>query len=284
MAKTIGNPLTWLAQGVAGTSSHIAASVETVGGKDTDNLVVNVLTMTDLKEVLALGIEDFKASRADVMFICLLYPFIGVLLVAGALNLNLVPLLFPIAAGFAILGPLAAVGLYEISRRREAGDDVKWIDALGILRSPGLGAIVALGAFLIVIFMAWLMVANMIYNLTLGPEPPVSNSAFIQSVFTTAAGWALIVFGMLAGFFFALGVLATSVVSFPLVLDRPTGVPIAIATSINVFRKNPKVISAWGLIVAGLLFVGSVPFFVGLIIVLPILGHATWHLYRRAVS
>lgn len=283
MVKTIGNPLTWTVHGLADAAGHIAHSVERIGGAETVTPKIQILTTDDLRDALRMGYKDFLAVRADVMFICLIYPVIGMLLVGVASNMNLLPLVFPLIAGFALLGPFAAVGLYEVSRRREQGEDVSWLAALDVVRSPNFAAIMVLGLYLAALFVAWLVVANMIWSLTLGPVPPESLSGFLSDVFTTGAGWAMIVIGVAVGFCFALAVLATGVVSFPLLLDHNIGVPAAVVTSYHVFRENPRVIATWGLIVAALLVLGTIPAFIGLIIVLPILGHATWHLYRRAI-
>ena len=153
-----------------------------------------------------------------------------------------------------------------------------------MIGGPNFGAVVVLGLYLIGIFLAWMLVANFIYTVTLGPEPPASVSGFVRDVFTTGAGWAMMLGGIAVGFGFALVVLAISVVSFPLLLDRSVGVPVAVVTSVRVFRQNPRVILTWGAIVAAGLVLGSIPAFIGLMLVLPILGHATWHLYRRAVA
>lgn len=284
MVNTIGNPLSWAAQGLAGTAEHIGQSVGQLGGEEDVAPKVQTLTIEDIRESLRLGYADFLAARADVMFICLIYPVIGVLLAAVGFNARLLPVVFPVAAGFALLGPIAAVGLYEVSRRRETDEQVTWLSALGVVRSPKFGAIFLLGLYLAVIFLAWIAVAHFIWLVTLGPDQPGTVSEFLGQVFTTGAGWAMIVIGVFVGFCFALAVLATSVVSFPLLLDRNVGVPLAASTSLQVFRSNPQVILSWGLLVAALLVLGSVPAFIGLIIVLPILGHATWHLYRRAVK
>lgn len=284
MVKTIGNPGTWLLQGLFGAAEKATDQVEHLGAGGAAEPAVQTLTLQDIRDSLSKGMEDFAAARADVMFICLLYPVIGVILAGVGFNTNLLPLLFPVAAGFAILGPAAAVIVYEISRRREKGETVRWTEALSLLGGPNIGAIAVLALYLVGIFAVWIIFANLIYNLTLGPEPPVSAAGFARDVFTTGAGWAMIVVGTAVGFLFALAALAISVVSFPLLIDRDTGVPVAVATSIKVTRKNPRVVLTWGFIVAAGLFLGSIPFFVGLIVVLPILGHATWHLYRRAIA
>ena len=137
---------------------------------------------------------------------------------------------------------------------------------------------------LVATFVIWLSAAHGIWSATLGPEPPASIGAFVGDVFGTPAGWTMIAVGMAVGGMFAVAVLGVSLVSFPLLLDRKVGLPVAVVTSFRVVTENPRVSAIWGAIVAGSLAVGSIPAFLGLIVVLPVLGHATWHLYRRAVA
>jgi len=238
----------------------------------------------DVREALARGFDDFAASRSDVIFLCLIYPSAGLVLARLAFGYDMLPLLFPLISGFALIGPVAGIGLYEISRRREQNLSASWADAFGLVRSPTFGSIVLLAMVLLAIYLLWLAVANVIYDLTLGPEPPVSIAAFAHDVFTTLRGWTMIVIGIGVGFLFALLVLATSVVSFPLLIDRDVDVDTAVRTSVRAFVANPVPIAAWGLIVAAGLVIGSIPAFIGLIVIMPVLGHATWHLYRRLVD
>jgi len=242
------------------------------------------ITTDDVKDALRKGVDDFTAFRTDVIFICIIYPIIGLVLARIAFDYNMLPLLFPVMSGFALLGPLAAVSLYELSRRREQGLEARWSHAFDVLRSRAFLPILLLGILLIVIFFVWLAVAQMIYAMTLGPTPPSSILSFAGDVLTTGSGWMMIIIGTGVGFIFALTVLAISVVSFPLLLDREVSLGNAVATSIRVFAENPLPIAGWGLIVAVGLALGSLPAFLGLVFVLPILGHATWHLYRKAVS
>ncbi|MDF1585424.1 DUF2189 domain-containing protein [Marinimicrococcus flavescens] len=244
---------------------------------------VRQIEMADLKDVLVKGISDFGACRTDVIFIALIYPLAGLVLARLAFGYDMLPLLFPLASGFALIGPIAAIGLYEMSRRREQGGETSWADAFGVLRAPAFGAILVLGLVLFGIFLLWLTVAYGIYMRTLGPEPPAALGTFLGDVFTTGAGWALIILGCGIGFLFAVLVLTISVVSFPMLLDRPVGLWTAVSTSARAVRANPRVMAAWGLIVAGSLVLGSLPLLLGLIFVMPVLGHATWHLYRKVV-
>jgi uncharacterized membrane protein len=242
------------------------------------------IKVTDLSDAVVRGFDDFGAYRTDVIFLCLIYPLVGISLALLTFGFETLPLLFPLASGFALVGPVAAVGLYEMSRRGEQGIPITWADAFGAISSPAFGAILVLGWVLLAIFLLWLLAANAIYELTLGPEPPVSIAAFVRDVFTTRAGWAMIAVGVGVGLLFALLVLAISVVSFPLLLDRDVGLRTTVLTSISAVTANPVPMAVWGLIVAAGLLIGSIPAFLGLIIVMPVLGHATWHLYRKVVE
>jgi uncharacterized membrane protein len=287
MAEHIRNPIEWGFDQIRLAALTVGSLGRSVRGSqeswDAAMPPVRRIKAADLRDVLVRGFGDFGAYRTDVIFICLIYPVVGIMLAWLTFGYQMLPLLFPLAAGFALVGPVAAVGLYEMSRRREQGHPITWVDAFGVVRSPGFGAIMLLGLVLLAIFLLWLLLANVIYQLTLGPEPPVSITAFARDVFTTNAGWTMIVVGMSVGFLFALLVLAISVVSFPLLLDRDVGLYGAVWTSVCAVAANPGPMALWGLIVAGALVIGSIPAFLGLIVVMPVLGHATWHLYRKVV-
>jgi uncharacterized membrane protein len=245
--------------------------------------MVRKIGMIDLKDALAKGIEDFRAMPTHVIFLSIIYP-VGALVVAQLTLNDLVHLFFPLAAGFALIGPVAALGLYELSRRRELGLGLWWTHAFDVRHSRSIVGILSLGVLLIVIFVLWVAVAHAIYVATFGFAPPESTPNFLLQVFTTSEGWTLIVVGNGVGFLFAAVVLMISVVSFPLLLDRDVGAGVAILTSVRVVLRNPVTMAIWGLIIAGLLLIGSLPLFIGLAVVMPVLGHSSWHLYRKVVA
>jgi uncharacterized membrane protein len=247
--------------------------------------VVRRISTSDLYYALARGYDDFAAFPSYAVFLCVIYPLLGILLIGFALGtLPLLPLAVPIAAGFALVGPIAAIGLYELSRRREAGLDSSPRHVFDVLHSPSLGAIIALSVLLMAIYLIWLVIAEGLYIVIFGSSTPVSIEQFITDLLTTPRGWTLIIVRWGIGFLFAALVLSISAISFPLLLDRDVGAADAMHTSLRVMAANPLPMALWGLIVAALLVIGSIPFFVGLAVVMPLLGHATWHLYRRTVE
>ncbi len=245
---------------------------------------VNSLTVADLKEALAKGFNDFYAKPSHLIFLIPIYPVFGVMAWLLFFEEQRWPLLFPLAAGFALLGPCVALVFYELSRRRELGLEANWGRAIQGIPAPSILAMLTMTAVLLIIFAAWIAVAQYIYLITLGLPLPASIFELVGRVFTTTEGWQLLLLGNFAGFLFALVVLMISAVSFPMALDQPVSASQAMTTSVRVFFKNPVVMMIWGGIIAGMLAIGFAALLVGLAITLPVVGHATWHLYRKAVS
>ena len=239
----------------------------------------------DLRWALSKGWADFNEKRGDLLFIALLYPLIGLMTAVFAWNDQLLPLIFPLVAGLSILGPAVASGFYELARRREEGREASWRHFFDPLLGRGGPTIVWLTIGLAGLFVAWLTAAYLIYLATMGPDYPAGIGQFVERVFTTPSGWMLIVLGNLTGAVFATIVLAVSVVSFPLAVDLDSvDATTAIDTSLRAFGANTATMLGWGARVAGLLVLGSLPAFIGLAVVLPVLGYATWHLYTRLVA
>ncbi len=245
---------------------------------------VKRLRPDDCIAALKEGVDDFFAMPTYPIFVGLFYAVAGIALFAMTSFGDALHLAFPLAAGFALIGPFVAIGLYEMSRRRERGLAVRGRDAFTVLRSPALPSILAFGLILLAIFAAWMFAAELIYVWLYGPDPPAAAVPFLRGVLTTHRGWTLIEAGVLVGFCFAALTLAISVVSFPLMLDRDLGLVPALEASWRVTRANPLAVALWGLIVAAALILGSLPLFFGLAVVMPVLGHATWRLYRKAIE
>ena len=288
MQNHVRNPLEWGWDHLKQTGEAVGSAANSMDGAWEDRAAspptVRRITSADVGDALARGVRDFGACRTDVMMLCLLYPIAGLAISRMAFDYGMLALVFPLIAGFALIAPLFGLGLYEISRRRERGLGTHWTDAFAVARSPNIGSIMVMGLLLLAIFCLWLFTANLLYTVTLGPDAPVSAVAFVRDALTTPQGLTMTVAGIGVGFLFALLVLVIGVVSLPMLLDRNVGVGTAIATSVRAVRMNPGPMAMWGLIVATSLAIGALPLLIGLAIVLPVLGHATWHLYRKLVA
>jgi uncharacterized membrane protein len=252
----------------AGAGTHARPEIRRIG-------------IADLRHAVSRGIDDFLAAPTQLVFLCVIYPLVGFAAARSAVDGALMPLIYPLIAGLSLLGPLTAIGLYEISRRREAGHPVRVSDAFGVLNAPGTAGIAALGLVLLLLFIAWIGAARMVFLHVFGPAR-MTPSEFLGAL-ATPEGMRMILIGHAVGFVFAAIALALTVVSFPLMLDRAVDVRTAIGTSIRAVLANPVMMALWGLFVAFSLAAASLPLFVGLAVVMPVLGHATWHLYRRLV-
>jgi uncharacterized membrane protein len=256
---------------------------DVVAGERRDLPVVRTVTAADLGEALSKGIVDFWDAPTHMIFLSLIYPVVGLLLGRLLIGADVAPMMIPLAAGFALIGPFAAVGLYELSRRRERELPVSWMNAFDIWRSPSRDALLALGTVTALLFLAWMAVARALFLSFIGDVEMESAAELFDILFATPAGLALIAVGSFVGLMFSVLALAIGVISIPLLLDRPVGVAVAVQTSVRAVIANPATMALWGVIVMAALTLGALPAFIGLSVVMPVLAHATWHLYRRVV-
>ncbi len=239
----------------------------------------------DLRIALRQGLDDFLTFRGDIVFAGLVYTFIGLAAVVMTTSAPLMPFFFPVVAGVGLLGPVAAVGFYELARRREAGEkDIHWFNFLDVRKRPSVDDMGIVAGLLLGIFFVWLLAAGALYAALFGWATPTSVPQFLTTIFTTPRGWALIIGGAVVGATFGWIVLAISVVSMPMLVDGDVTAAQAVSASWRAAHENRDVMIRWGLIVLGLLVIGSIPLFVGLAFVLPWLGYATWHLYTRLID
>lgn len=246
--------------------------------------VIRTIRISDLIDALRQGAADFWDKPSHYVMLVLIYPIVGIVLTVWMNGYHTWPLLYPLVGGFALVGPFAALGLYEISRRREQGLDTSWSHAFEVLRSPAIGSIAALGVMLLALFTLWLTAAQGLYESLFGSSPPQTLDGLLTQVFGEPGGMTLLIAGTMLGALFALVTLCTTVVAFPLLLDRDVGAFVAVETSFRVVMANPVPMLAWGIIVGAGLFLAALPLFVGLAVAIPIFGHATWHLYRKVVE
>jgi uncharacterized membrane protein len=281
---TIRNPIEWGADQLrlAGVAMGTAGRAVAEADRGDEPVRIARIGTGDIRAALRAGLDDFLACRTDVIFLCVFYPVAGLVLWWAVFGHGMLELLFPLASGFALVGPVAGLGLYAMSRNRERGGEMAIRDALGVLSAPAFGRIVVMSLIMIGELLVWLWVAYALYVLTLGPKPPVSLGLFVHDVLNTPPGQAMAAIGIVAGLGFAVLALLLFL-AFPLLLDRDVGLAVAIRASVRAAMANKAAMAVWGFVVAAALVAGSIPAFIGLVVVLPVLGHATWHLYRRVM-
>jgi uncharacterized membrane protein len=245
---------------------------------------VRKISNEDLRLSLKQGLEDFRDLRGDIFFAGLIYTLIGIAAVVMTTSRPLIPFFFPVVAGVGLLGPVAAAGFYELARRRENGQEVHWYNFADVRHRPSVDDMGMVAGLLLLIFVGWLITAGALYALLFGWATPTSIGGFLSAVLTTPRGWALIIAGAVVGALFGWFVLALSVASLPMLVDCDVTAAEAVSASWRAAHANKSEMIRWGITVAGLLVLGSIPAFVGLAFVLPWLGYSTWHLYTRLID
>ncbi|MBV7267202.1 DUF2189 domain-containing protein [Erythrobacter ani] len=242
--------------------------------------IADDLTTSDLWSALAAGWKDFAAMPQYGTAIGGVYVLTGLALGYLALVMGQTSLLIPAMAGFPLVAPFVAVGLYEASRRREAGEPLTWGSVLGALKGKGDEQILSMGVIVFVAFAFWMIIAHAVSAIFMAEAGPGSESlAFLA----TNMGIAMLAIGSAIGALMAFAFYSMTVMSLPMLVDRPVSFATAIIVSFKTVRSNFAVMLFWAVIIAALLFLAMIPAFLGLMVALPLLGHATWHLYRRAV-
>jgi uncharacterized membrane protein len=245
---------------------------------------IRTVGLNQLLPALREGFDDLRELRTDQITIAVLFPLAGLAVAGVVADRALLPFLFPAASGFALIGPLATLWYAALSRGRELYGEDAARHPLHIFFGPRGRSLRILGGVAILLFLLWNAAAGIIYHLTLGTSSEKPDAFFLVRVLTTHAGWEMIVIGCGVGVIFALIAVAIGCVSFPLALDKPVTAMEAIRVSLAAMAKNPVFMLGWGAVIVVGLVVGAIPGLLGLAVTLPILGHATWHVYRRIVA
>lgn len=249
-----------------------------------DRIRVRKIGLSDLRHALKDGYSDYRAKPSSIPLVILFYSLFALVFTLFAFGEELRYLAFPIVAGFTLIGPLVAVVFFEMSRRRERGQSLRWRATFRFIHTSSFAPLLALSVIMMLLYVAWLYMAELLFFGLFGDVTLATMSEFVNELFSTRHGGALIFYGNFVGFLFAFAAMAMSVVAFPLALDKPVTSITAITVSIKAFTTNFYVLAVWGIIVVALLALGAALFLIGLAITLPVLGHATWHLYRRLIE
>lgn len=244
---------------------------------------VRALTVADIRQSLAEGAADFARSPGIGLAIALVFVVIGLAITTSLLVLHAPWLIYPFAIGFPLVGPFAAVGFYEVSRQMEAGHQPTLGEVLNVIWAQRRREVSWMAFVMLFMFWVWMYQIRLLMALMLGRMSYATLDRFADLVLTTNQGWIFLGIGHIEGAALALVLYSITVISIPMLLDREIDFVTAMLTSIRAVLASPLVMLGWGLVVTVAVLAACVPFFLGLLVVLPVLGHATWHLYRRAV-
>lgn len=244
---------------------------------------VNALGIDDLKECLNKGLSDFRHAPLFGLFFGGIYAFGGILIVQSFIVFEKGWLIYPVMVGFPLIGPFVAVGLYDVSRRREAGMPLPWNEVLSVISLQTGRQLPYMAFVMLFIFWIWIYQVRLLIALFLGRMSFPDFGAFFELIASTPEGWLFIGVGHVVGAFFALLLFSLTVISIPMILDRDVDFITGMITSVKTVMKSPLVMLSWGVFVTLAVMASFVPLFLGLLVVLPVLGHTTWHIYKKAV-
>lgn len=245
---------------------------------------VRPLTFQDLEKALWRGLRDFAEKPIYGLAIGLVCALFGIAIVACIRWLGIPWMIYPFAIGFPLVGPFLAVGLYEVSRRIETGEPVTWSAVLSRMWVQR-GRELSWMAF-VVLFVIWVWVyqIRLLMALFLGMKSFSTIEAFIKVLFSTTEGWLFLGIGHIVGAVLAIFMFSITVVAIPLLMERELDIVTAMITSVKAVMASPVIMIGWGIVVTLLVIIGSLPLFLGLIVILPVLGHTTWHIYKKTVE
>lgn len=246
--------------------------------------VVRAVSVGEIVDALAEGLRDFQSAPVYGLTFGAIYAIGGILIVLCVSALGASYLAYPLAAGFALIGPFIAVGLYEVSRRRETGQPLSWSAVIGTIIAQSRRELGWMAFVTVFIFVIWMYQVRLLIALMLGLKSFSSLREFLLVVTTTPEGWIFLIIGHVLGAVLSLVLFSLTVVSFPLLLDREVDFVTAMVTSVRAVVTSPVPMIGWAAVIVVLLMVSAIPYFLGLVVTLPVLGHATWHLYRRIVA
>ena len=244
---------------------------------------VNALTADDIKAALSQGLSDFRKAPLFGLFFAGVYVLGGLLIVQSLFVWDMSWMIYPVAIGFPLIAPFAAVGLYEVSRRLAAGEPLEWAEVLSVIRLQSRRELAFMAFVVLFIFWIWMYQVRLLIALVLGRLSFATWESFAQTLFGTTEGMVFLAIGHVVGAVLALVLFAVTVVSIPMLLERNVDFVTAMITSIKAVFASPAVMLGWGVIVTLLMIAAMIPAFLGLFLVLPVLGHATWHIYKKAV-
>lgn len=246
--------------------------------------VVRQIKPRDVSEAVVAGIRDFQSAPLYGLLFGGFYALGGLIMVMSATSLGLPWLAYPLAAGFMLIAPFVATGLYEVSRRREAGQELSLSGVLGVVWAQKGRELSWMAFVTLFVMIMWLYQVRLLLALFLGFQSFSSVEEFIRVVLTTNEGLMFLLVGHIVGAILAAILFSLTVVSFPLLLERDVDFVTAMITSVRAVAANPMVMLGWAAVIVALTAISLAPFFLGLLVTLPVLGHATWHLYRRLVE